>query len=67
MILLITASAAVVFMGCLLRLVIRRGRRTESAYTGFHRGAPSQSPNSTSRYAPAGAHSLGMNRKSSGR
>jgi hypothetical protein len=68
MIALITAIAALVLAGCLLRLAIRRRRRTESAYTGFHRRAPSQPPNSTLRdaIASAGAHGLGMIRESSG-
>jgi len=68
MIAVITASAALVFVCCLLRLAFRRRRRTESAYAGSHRRAPSQPPSPTLRYAiaTAGTHGLGMIRKSPG-
>lgn len=68
MIAVITASAALVFVCCLLRMAIRRRRRNESAYAGSHRRVPSQPPNPTLRHAiaTAGTHGLGMIRKSPG-
>jgi hypothetical protein len=62
---LITAGAALVLVICLLRMAIRRRRNTESAYTGSHRRAVRQPPNSTLRHAIAtvGTHGLGMIRK----
>ncbi|EHR48388.1 MULTISPECIES: hypothetical protein [Pseudonocardiaceae] len=63
----ITASAALAFVCCLLRLAWRR-RQTESAYAGSHRRAPRQPPNRVLRHAiaTAGTHGLGMIRKTDG-
>lgn len=68
MILLINASAALVFISCMLRLAIRRRRETDSAYAGSHRRPAGESPSPTLRYAiaTAGTHGLGMIRKSPG-
>jgi hypothetical protein len=65
MIALITASSALVFLCCLLRLAFPR-RRYEPAYTGSHRRTPHQPPNPMLRHAiaTAGTHGLGMIRKS---
>lgn len=66
MIPVITASAMLVFVCCLLRWAFRHRRRTESAYTGSHRRASSQPPSPTLRHAiaTAGTHGLGMIRES---
>lgn len=66
--LVITASAALAFVCCLLRLAWRRRQQTESAYAGSHRRAPRQPPNQVLRHAiaTAGTHGLGMIRKPDG-
>jgi hypothetical protein len=66
--LLITASAALAFVCCLLRFAWRRRQQTESAYSGSHRRAPRQPPNWVLRHAiaTAGTHGLGMIRKTEG-
>lgn len=66
--LVITASAALAFVCCLLRLAWRRRQQTESAYAGSHRRAPRQPPNRVLRHAiaTAGTHGLGMIRKTEG-
>lgn len=68
MIAVITASAALVFVCCLLRVAVRHRRRTESVYAGAHRRARGQSPTRTLRHAiaTAGTHGLGMIRESRG-
>jgi hypothetical protein len=68
MIALITATAALVFVCCLLRVAFRRQRRTESAYAGSHRRQRNQPPCPTLRHAiaTAGRHGLGMIRESRG-
>jgi len=68
MIAVITASAALLLVCCLLRLAFRHRGQTESAYTGSHRRAHSQPPNATLRHAiaTAGRHGLGMIRESRG-
>lgn len=63
----ITASAALVFVCCLLRQPFRSRRwSTESAYAGAHRRPRSQPPCPTLRHAiaTAGTHGLGMIRES---
>ncbi|MFD5089836.1 hypothetical protein ACFWMR_04505 [Amycolatopsis thailandensis] len=64
----ITASAALTFICCLLRMAWRRRQRAESAYAGAHRRAPRQPPNRVLRYAiaTAGTHGLGLIRKTEG-
>ncbi|MFD5089177.1 hypothetical protein ACFWMR_01155 [Amycolatopsis thailandensis] len=66
--LVITASAALAFVCCLLRFAWRRRQQTESAYAGSHRRAPRQPPNRVLRHAiaTAGTHGLGMIRKTEG-
>lgn len=66
--LVLTASAALAFACCLLRLAWRRRQQTESAYAGSHRRAPRQPPNRVLRHAiaTAGTHWLGMIRKTEG-
>jgi hypothetical protein len=68
MIVLMTATAALVFVCCLLRLAFRRQRGTESAYAGSHRRQRNQRPCPNLRHpiATAGRHGLGMIRKSPG-
>jgi hypothetical protein len=68
MIVLITATAALVFVWCLLRLAFRRQRETESAYAGSHRRQRNQPPCPTLRHAiaSAGRRGLGVIRKSPG-
>ncbi|MBP2474837.1 H+/Cl- antiporter ClcA [Crossiella equi] len=66
--LVLTASAALAFVCCLLRFAWRRRQQTESAYAGSHRRAPHQPPNRILRHAiaTAGTHGLGMIRKTEG-
>ncbi|MBB5856383.1 hypothetical protein ACFQ05_26260 [Amycolatopsis umgeniensis] len=66
--LIITASAALTFICCLLRMAWRRRQQAESAYAGSHRRAPRQPPNRVLRYAiaTAGTHGLGLLRKGEG-
>ncbi|RBM17614.1 hypothetical protein DI005_21230 [Prauserella sp. PE36] len=66
--LVLTASAALAFVCCLLRFAWRRRQQTESAYAGSHRRAPRQPPNRVLRHAiaTAGTHGLGMIRKTDG-
>lgn len=66
--LVITASAALAFVCCLLRFAWQRRQQTESAYAGSHRRAPRQPPNRVLRHAiaTAGTHGLGMIRKTEG-
>lgn len=64
--LLITASAALLFVVCLLRMAFQRRRRMESAHVGSHRREASVPPSASLQHAiaTAGTHGLGMIRKS---